>query len=61
MLGLTPITRGFLKTGVTVGRLGAVALKGLVTQVIREDPHGRQHLFYYCNKTRNRLKLPCKR
>jgi transposase len=57
MLGLTPTTRVYLKTGVTDGRLGADALKGLVTQVIREDPHNRQHLFCFCNKARNRLKL----
>jgi transposase len=57
MLGLTPTTRVFLKTGVTDGRLGADALKGLVTQVIREDPYNRQHLFCFCNKARNRLKL----
>jgi len=31
MLDLTPSTRVFLKSGVTVGRLGADALKGLVT------------------------------
>jgi len=57
MLGLTASTRVFLKTGVTDGRLGADALKGLVTQVIREDPHNRQHLFCFCNKARNRLRL----
>lgn len=57
MLGLTPTTRVFLKTGVTDGRLGADALKGLVTQVLHEDPHGRQHLFCFCNKARNRLRL----
>jgi transposase len=57
MLGLTPTTRVFLKTGATDGRLGADALKGLVTQIVREDPHGRQHLFCFCNRAKNRLKL----
>jgi transposase len=57
MLGLTATTRVYLKTGATDGRLGADALKGLVTQVLREDPHGRQHLFCFCNKAKNRLKL----
>src|ERR1700680_2788456 len=56
MLGLTNNTRVFLKTSVTDGRLGADALKGLVTKVIREDPH-RGHLFCFCNGAKNRIKL----
>ena len=56
MLGLTPHTRVFLRTGATDGRFGADALKGVVVKVLREDPHGR-HLFCFCNKACNRIKL----
>jgi transposase len=56
MFGLTPETRVFLRTGATDGRFGADALKGIVINVIREDPHAR-HLFCFCNKARDRVKL----
>ena len=56
MLGLTPNTRVFVRTGATDGRYGADALKGVVIKEIREDPHGHQ-LFCFCNKARDRIKL----
>jgi len=56
MLGLTPNTRVFVRSGATDGRYGADALQGVVTKVLREDPHGKQ-LFCFCNKARNRIKL----
>ena len=37
MFGLSEQTRVFLKTGATDGRLGLDALRGLVSQVLRQD------------------------
>jgi transposase len=56
MLGLTPNTPVFVRTGATDGRFGADALKGVVIRVLRQDPHGK-HLFCFCNKMRNRIRL----
>ena len=56
MFGLTPNTHVFVRTGATDGRYGANALKGVVINQIREDPHGKQ-LFCFCNRARNRIKL----
>jgi hypothetical protein len=37
MFGLSEQTRVFLKTGATDGRLGLDALRGLVSQALRQD------------------------
>ena len=56
MFGITPETRVFLRTGVTDGRLGVEALRGLVSTVLHESARGG-HLFAFCNGRMNRVKL----
>jgi transposase len=55
MFWLSEQTRVFLKTGVTDGRLGIDALRGLVSQVLREDVQTGS-LFAFCNRRRNRIR-----
>jgi transposase len=55
MFWLSEQTRVFLKTGVTDGRLGIDALRGLVSQVLREDVLTGS-LFAFCNGRRNRIR-----
>jgi transposase len=55
MFGLSEQTRVFLKTGATDGRLGLDALRGLVSQVIREDTLTGS-IFAFCNRRRNRIR-----
>ena len=56
MFGLSSNTRVYLRTGFTDGRLGYEGLRGLVGKVIHEDARGG-HLFVFCNKRANRVKL----
>ena len=56
MFGITNETRVFLRTGITDGRLGVEALRGLVSTVLHENAHGG-HLFVFCNGRANRVKL----
>ena|ERR1700754_1244890 len=56
MFGITNDTRVFLRTGVTDGRLGIEALRGVVRSVLHEDARGG-HLFVFCNGRANRAKL----
>lgn len=55
MIGLSEQTRVFLKTGVTDGRLGIEGLRGLVSNVLRQDVLAG-HLFAFCNRRRNRIR-----
>jgi len=55
MFGLSEQTRVFLKTGVTDGRLGIEALRGLVSKVLRQDVLAG-HVFAFCNRRRNRIR-----
>ncbi len=55
MFWLSEQTRVFLKTGVTDGRLGIDALRGVVSQVLREDVLTGS-LFAFCNRRRNRIR-----
>jgi transposase len=55
MFDLSERTRVFLKTGATDGRLGLDALRGPVSQVLRQDaPTGS--IFACCNRRRNRIR-----
>jgi transposase len=55
MFGLSEQTRVFLKTGATDGRLGLDALRGLVSQVLRQDVLTGS-IFAFCNRRRNRIR-----
>lgn len=55
MFGLSEQTRVFLKTGVTDGRLGVDGLRGLVSQVLRQDVL-EGCVFAFCNRRRNRVR-----
>jgi transposase len=55
MFGLSEQTRVFLKTGATDGRLGLDALRGLVSQVLRQDALTGS-IFAFCNHRRNRIR-----
>jgi transposase len=55
MFGLTDQTRVFLKTGVTDGRLGIDGLRGLVSNVLRQDVLAG-YVFAFCNGRRNRAR-----
>jgi transposase len=50
MLGLTPQTRVFLKTGITDLRLSFEGLRNLVLNVMRQDPTSAEHVYVFCNR-----------
>ena len=56
MLSLPPSVRIFLARGVTDMRKQIDGLAALVEHVLEEDPLSG-HLFVFCNRTRNRLKI----
>jgi len=56
MFSLNPNTRVFLRPGVTDMRMGFNGLFGMVEQVLGQDPTSG-HLFVFCNRSRNRLKV----
>lgn len=53
-----PATRIFLASGATDLRRSFDGLHGLVRSQLAEDPRSG-HLFLFCNKLRNRLKVYC--
>jgi len=55
MFGLSEQTRVFLKTGATDGQLGLDALRGLVSQVLRQDALTGS-TFAFGNRRRNRIR-----
>jgi transposase len=55
MLGLTPETRVFVKTGATDLRLAFEGLRALVINVIHRDPCSG-FVFAFCNRSRNRVR-----
>ena len=56
MLSLPPSVRIFLARGVTDMRKQIDGLAALVEHVLKEDPFSG-HLFVFCNRARNRLKI----
>lgn len=56
MLSLPPSVRIFLARGVTDMRKQIDGLAGLVQHTLKLDPFSG-HLFVFCNRTRNRLKI----
>jgi transposase len=56
MLSLPPSIRIFLARGATDMRKQIDSLAGLVEHVLKLDPFSG-HLFVFCNRTRNRLKI----
>ena len=56
MFGLTNETRVYLRAGVTDGRLSYEGLRALVSTVIEQDVRAG-HLFAFCNRRKNRVKL----
>lgn len=56
MFGITNHTRVFIRCGVTDGRLGWEGLKGITVKAIQVDPMCG-HLFVFCNRARNRIKI----
>ena len=56
MLTASPTTRVYLAAGNTDMRRGFDGLHALVVEVLRQDPLSG-HLFLFCNKQRNRLKV----
>lgn len=56
MFGFGPATRIYLAVGATDMRKGFEGLYGLVRDQLRCDPLSG-HVFLFCNKQRNRLKL----
>jgi transposase len=58
MLGLSPATKIFLAAGVTDMRKSYNGLSAIVQNEIEHDPLSG-HLFVFCNRGRNRLKILC--
>jgi len=56
MLGLTPETKVFIQPGVTDGRYGLEALRGLIVKTVQQSPTSG-HLFCFANRARTRMKL----
>jgi transposase len=56
MFGLGPATRIYLAVGATDMRKGFEGLHGLVRDRLEEDPLSG-HLFLFCNRSQNRLKI----
>lgn len=56
MLSLPPSIRIFLARGVTDMRKQIDGLAGLVEHAMKHDPFSG-HLFVFCNRSRNRLKI----
>ncbi len=58
MIAAGPATRLFLAPGATALRRSFDGLYGLVRAQLSEDPRAG-HLFLFCNRVRNRLKVLC--
>ncbi len=58
MLALSPRSRVYLAPGITDMRKGFNGLTGVVESVIRQDPLSG-HVFAFCNRRRNMIKLLC--
>lgn len=58
MIAHGPATRIFLAPGPTDLRRSFDGLHGLVRSQLEEDPRSG-HLFLFCNRSRNRLKILC--
>ena len=58
MIAPGPATRLFLAPGTTALRRSFDGLYGLVRAQLSEDPRAG-HLFLFCNRARNRLKVLC--
>lgn len=58
MISAGPATRVFLCAGPTDMRKGFNGLEALVRQTLQADPLSG-HLFLFCNRQRNRLKILC--
>ena len=58
MIAAGPATRIFLAPGATDLRRSFDGLYGLVRSQLSEDPRAG-HLFLFCNRVRNRLKVLC--
>lgn len=58
MLTLPPTVRVFLAAGATDMRKSFDTLAAVVTTILGQDPLSG-HLFVFCNKGRNRLKVLC--
>jgi len=56
MISLSAATRIFVVTGPTDMRKSFNGLYGIVSQQLHEDPTSG-HVFVFCNRARNRLKL----
>jgi transposase len=56
LLRLSPATRVYVARNVTDMRLGYSGLYGLVTATLEQEPQSG-HLFVFCNRRRNRLKI----
>ena len=56
MLTIAPSTRIYLVTGVTDMRKSFDSLAAIVSGMLDEDPYSG-HLWVFCNRTRNRLKV----
>lgn len=58
MITVSAATRVFIATGVTDMRKSFNALYGLVGAVLEQDPLSG-HLFIFCNRRRDRIKVLC--
>ena len=56
MFGISNLTRVYICTGATDGRLGYEGLKALTVKKIQQDPMCG-HLMIFCNAARNRIKI----
>jgi len=56
VFGITSHTRVFIRCGITDGRLGWEGLKAITVKVVQVDPM-TGHLFVFCNRARNRMKI----
>src|SRR5690606_37282015 len=56
MFGITSQTRFYIRCGVTDGRLGWEGLKAITVEAIQQEPMSG-HVFVFCNRARNRMKL----
>jgi len=56
MLTIPPSVRVFLAPGATDLRQSFDGLSGATNQILREDPRSG-HLFVFCNKGRNRIRI----
>jgi len=57
MLSIAPAAQVILVAGVTDMRKGFNCLSAIVQNDIKKDPLSARHLYVFCNRNRNRIKI----